>query len=296
MKASTSASHRLNRIEQVLDYVDQHISQPISLELLAEKSCWSRWQLQRVFQTYTGKKVAQYVREQKLSHAAELVLGKQQRMLDIASACGFGSEIAFSRAFKKQFGLSPKQYQLRGTRTGICQRVVRAPQPSSSQGDVFYQVKIEHSNRFDVVGVCQLVQGLMSTNPDYLQTVPLAWQHFQKLTHEQPFERYVGVFQFDSDILEGSLSYFAGTDAANVTHPLSETLDLVSIDEGQYAVLKYEGEIERFSEAVSWFIFHWLPHSSYIALDGSEIEVYQPQTEQGLISVEYWLPVAPKDA
>ena len=55
------------RIERVLDYIHAHLDQPLSLEQLAEQSCWSRWQLQRVFLHETGQTVAHYVRELKLS-------------------------------------------------------------------------------------------------------------------------------------------------------------------------------------------------------------------------------------
>ena len=51
------------RIERVLDYIHAHLDQPLSLEQLAEQSCWSRWQLQRVFLHETGQTVAHYVRE-----------------------------------------------------------------------------------------------------------------------------------------------------------------------------------------------------------------------------------------
>ncbi|WP_295893282.1 helix-turn-helix transcriptional regulator [uncultured Vibrio sp.] len=76
---------------------------------LSAVSCWSGWQLQRVFQNYTGMSVPQYVREQKLSKAAEQVLCRDNKTVDIAYCFGFGSEVAFSRAFRSFFGLSPKR-------------------------------------------------------------------------------------------------------------------------------------------------------------------------------------------
>lgn len=57
------ASAHFTRIERVLDYIHGHLDQPLSLEQLAEQSCWSRWQLQRVFLHETGLTAAHYVRE-----------------------------------------------------------------------------------------------------------------------------------------------------------------------------------------------------------------------------------------
>ncbi len=115
----------LNRIEKLLSYIHIHVDLPLTLDDLSKQSCWSRWQLQRVFQAKTGLNVAQYVREIKLSLAAEHLLTSRERMVDIAVEFGFNSEISFSRAFKQQFGLSPKSYRQQGIRRGIKIPLVR---------------------------------------------------------------------------------------------------------------------------------------------------------------------------
>ena len=51
-----------DRIERVLIYIHEHLDQALTVESLAEKNCWSRWQFQRVFNSYTGQNVAQYIR------------------------------------------------------------------------------------------------------------------------------------------------------------------------------------------------------------------------------------------
>lgn len=87
---------QLNRIEKVLDYIHNNLSVPITVSDLAEKSCWSRWQFQRVFSQATGLSVAQYIRELRLSVAAESLISTKNRHLDIALESGFDSEISFS--------------------------------------------------------------------------------------------------------------------------------------------------------------------------------------------------------
>ena len=79
-----TVQNRLTRIEAVLDYIHCHLDESLSVVNLAEKSCWSRWQLQRIFGEETGLTVAQYVRELRLSQAAEKLLSTNQRHLDIA--------------------------------------------------------------------------------------------------------------------------------------------------------------------------------------------------------------------
>ncbi len=85
-----------DRISRVLAYIHANLSSTLSLEDIAKQSCWSRWQLQRVFQAETGLTVANYVRELKLSQAAEELLDSKERVIDIALGLGFNSEISLA--------------------------------------------------------------------------------------------------------------------------------------------------------------------------------------------------------
>ena len=89
-----------SRIEQVLRFIHSHLDQPLTVASLATLGGWSRWQFQRVFAAHTGSSVAHYIRELRLSKAAERLLCTPERQLDIALACGFESDISFSRSFR----------------------------------------------------------------------------------------------------------------------------------------------------------------------------------------------------
>ena len=72
------------RIFLLLKYIDKNLHRPLDVNLLAEISGWSRWQLQRVFSAHTGLSVAQYVRQLRLAIAAWKLLNTSDRQLDIA--------------------------------------------------------------------------------------------------------------------------------------------------------------------------------------------------------------------
>jgi len=107
------------RIFLLLGYIDKNLHRPLDVNLLAEISGWSRWQLQRVFSAHTGLSVAQYVRQLRLAIAAWKLLNTSDRQLDIALLCGFDSEVSFSRSFKQHFGCPPRDYRKIGELTGI---------------------------------------------------------------------------------------------------------------------------------------------------------------------------------
>jgi AraC family transcriptional regulator len=112
-------NEQTQRIASVLQYIDLNLHKSLDVNLLAEVSGWSRWQLQRVFSAHTGLNVAQYVRQLRLAIAAWKLLHTNERQLDIALFCGFDSEVSFSRSFKQHFGCPPRDYRQLGQLTGI---------------------------------------------------------------------------------------------------------------------------------------------------------------------------------
>lgn len=107
------------RMAAVLKYIDENLDKSLDINTLAVQSGWSRWQLQRVFNAYTGLSIAQYVRQLRLAITAWKLLHSQDRQLDIALSCGFDSEVSFSRSFKQHFGCPPREYRQKGTLTGV---------------------------------------------------------------------------------------------------------------------------------------------------------------------------------
>lgn len=284
------ARAHFTRIERVLDYIHGHLDEALSLEQLAEQSCWSRWQLQRVFLHETGLTVAHYVRELKLSLAAEALLSGRQRVLDLALSHGFGSEVSFSRAFKQQFGCSPLAYRKRGLRLGLRTPLVRASVPLAGNPRLV-QVRIESCPGFVLQGVSGEIRGLFASEPDFHQTVPAIWRTLRGAGGLPPAAELLGVVDVSG---EGeALPYWAGV-AVDPVVP-RPGLALLRVPPQEYAVLSHVGPIAQLAQTLNWFILHWLPASRYRGLDGFELERYAPQFDglQADARMEYWLPVAP---
>ncbi|MGL5811921.1 MAG: helix-turn-helix domain-containing protein [Aeromonas sp.] len=287
-----AARPHFTRIERVLDYIHSHLDEPLSLEQLAEQSCWSRWQLQRVFLHETGFTVAQYVRELRLSLAAQALLSTGQRVLDLALCHGFGSEVSFSRAFKQQFGCSPAAYRKRGLRLGLAMPLARAQIPLASSPK-WVQVRVESRPGFVLQGVRGEIRGLFAEEPDFQQTVPAIWRAFQHQGQPDPTCELLGVVDV-SLANESRLPYWAGL-AVGEDAPQPSGLTRLRVPPQSYAVLTHVGPIGELAETLNWFILHWLPNSGYRGLDGFELESYGPgfNGQQADARMEYWLPIAP---
>ncbi len=92
------------------DFIERHITEPITLHKLAEAAGYSPWHSARVFREMTGKAPFEYIRELRLSRAAVRLRDGDDRIIDVALDFVFESHEGFTRAFSKQFGMSPRDY------------------------------------------------------------------------------------------------------------------------------------------------------------------------------------------
>lgn len=98
-------------IRDLLTWLEGHLDQPLSLDNVAAKAGYSKWHLQRMFKDVTGHAIGAYIRARRLSKSAVALRLTARPILDIALQYRFDSQQTFTRAFKKQFSLTPALYR-----------------------------------------------------------------------------------------------------------------------------------------------------------------------------------------
>lgn len=101
-------------ISQAIDYIENHLTQPGTIEEAAAEIGYSRYHFSRIFLSMTGLTPASYLRKRRLSEAACELVSSSRRILDIALKYQFGSQEAFTRSFRREFGVNPGHYRQRG--------------------------------------------------------------------------------------------------------------------------------------------------------------------------------------
>jgi AraC-like DNA-binding protein len=102
---------KINAVQRMQDYIEQHIAEPITLHMIAQAAGYSPWHSARIFKELMGKTLFEYVRALRLSYAAvRLRDSKDAKIIDIAFDFVFDSHEGFTRAFSKQFGVTPHYY------------------------------------------------------------------------------------------------------------------------------------------------------------------------------------------
>lgn len=108
---SVSNVRTVSQIKAIINYIEEHYTEKILLEDLAEFSNLSVYHLSHIFKKYTGQSPNEYINFFRLTKAGEKILSEDAQIINIAIDCGYNNISYFNRAFKKRYGLTPKEYR-----------------------------------------------------------------------------------------------------------------------------------------------------------------------------------------
>lgn len=100
----------LERLEKMLNYLNMHFTEVISLQDLADQVHLSREVCCRLFKKMTGKTITGYLEEYRVNKSFSLVQSGQYSMTQITEMMGFSNPSRFASAFRKRFGCNPGEY------------------------------------------------------------------------------------------------------------------------------------------------------------------------------------------
>jgi AraC-like DNA-binding protein len=99
------------RVEKVVDFINEHFSRTIRLAEAAELVDMAETAFSRFFKAKTGITFVDYLNDIRIGHASRLLIDTKGPVAEIAQECGFTSLTNFNRIFKKRKGLVPKDFR-----------------------------------------------------------------------------------------------------------------------------------------------------------------------------------------
>ena len=97
----------------VLDYISDHLHERILIDDLAESVSRTAPYLSRMFRKEMGIPLSEYIIRKKIEAAANMLQFSDFTALDISNYLGFSSQSYFIKLFRRQIGLTPKEYRNR---------------------------------------------------------------------------------------------------------------------------------------------------------------------------------------
>ena len=106
-----SGKRREPKIVEVVQHIEAHYMDQISVNTLAYELSISRAWLSRSFKKLTGKTIKEYIKYLRISHAKDLLTQTPLPISVIAEACGYQNPLFFSRVFNQETGFAPTDWR-----------------------------------------------------------------------------------------------------------------------------------------------------------------------------------------
>ena len=101
-------------IQNALDYIEEHLTEDIDYDRVAEQSFSSSYHFQRIFSLLCGFTIGEYIRYRRLSLAGSELASTDIKVIDAALKYGYESPDSFARAFQKFHGITPSAARTSG--------------------------------------------------------------------------------------------------------------------------------------------------------------------------------------
>lgn len=268
-------------IQNVLDYIEAHITDELETKELAKLAYISPFYFQRLFSALCGMGVGEYIRCRRLSLAGEELASTNAKVIDVAAKYGYDSPDSFNRAFRRFHGISPSS--ARKTDASL-----RAFAPMTIQGEMeehdMLEYKIVEKPQFTLVGLPRM----FNSDTSY-QEIPKFWDE---------------VMGMESCPLLGMYGVCIDEDGKNFEYLIADNyIPWQELPAGcvtrvipafTWAVFPCRGPLPQTLQDVNTRIWsQWLPNcKDYRLAANLNLELYAPPAEKPEDTYsEIWLPV-----
>ena len=251
------------RLLRVLAYIYDNLDGDLSLDVLAEIACLSRFHWHRVYRAMTGETLADAIRRIRLIKAANALVLETAPLAEVAERYGYPNVANFTRAFSAAHGLSPGAFRDRGV------QLANDLQKTTGENRM-YPVIIEDMPQSRAAGV-------LNVGP-----YPGIARAFQQLggilVARQLIPHVRGMIAVYHDAPESKPEAEMKSHAAVIiddSFPEKiEGLEYFDIAGGRYAVMQHSGPYATLGSAYEWLYGKWLPQSGEQPRDAPPIEFY----------------------
>jgi AraC family transcriptional regulator len=291
-------------IQKTIDYIDDNITEKITVEELADLSGFSTYHYYRIFHSFVGMPVMEYVTRRKLEYSI-FQLSKGDRILDIALNYGYETHSGFTKAFKKIFGYSPNYYRMHAPNR-FPKKINLENLKQNKVGGIVMEPKIINKDTFKIVGY---KFDTTLRNSAHSRDIPAFWDKCDiegkeaKLYATQNAAKHgeYGVC-INTNIDTDEFSYVLGVEVVDFDNVLEEMYEL-EVPAATYAVFTTpEVEEKDFVDSIKgtwkYILEEWFPKSGY-EIDGGKLdfEFYDEHChpwEYKKINMNIYIPIMKK--
>lgn len=231
MRSSTENIYK-QKVNQVIDYISANLHIPLQLEVIAQKINVSQRQLLRIMNAALNESLYAYVARQRVERSVLYMQTEKMNLTKLAAKVGYDNPQSFSKAFKKQFGISPKAYADK-LQTRLEGYVIRSGNKNNlpSEIDYFEGLELVYVRIFGKYGEKEPYE--------------TAWNKLIKFLKENqaltPETRFIGL-SFDNPHVTNSTQcrFYACASVQKKITPIGE-FGTIRLQQGKYAAYTLKG-------------------------------------------------------
>lgn len=297
------------RVNRVIDHIQEHRTEELSLESLAQIAAFSPFHFHRIFKAVTGENVKELITRLRLEWAGSALVSRPQAdVTEIALDSGFQSASAFARAFKDRFGMTATEWRSGGAVAWSKSRMaLRNPGQAESNACAAGGDGDGHGEPMNVT-----VQTLPAHRVAYMRytgpygaqsAIPALWLRLQRwaaardlwtadrlclgIAYDDPRVTDPDKCRYDAGIVLPSSSVDVSSDAQ---------VNVAESPAGRYALAPFVGTARDIAVAWDRVYAQWLPTSGYQPDDRPCLELYRGDAVDlttGVVRCDLATPVRP---
>lgn len=280
-------------LQKAINYMEERILEDISMESIAKQANTSEFHFQRTFAILTDVSVGEYLRRRRLSLAAQELSNTDHKIIDLAYKYGYDTPEAFSKAFRRQHGITPSEARKNIGKLNCYNRLVIQV---NLKGAEPMRYKIVERDSFKVAGI---KREFSLKNEENLKGIPKMWDEVNgdgtvdkiaRLNNGE-IKGILGVC-VDKRLThsEQSIDYWVAAEYKGEASADFLTLDIPA---SKWGVFEVHGPMPDAMPKVWKQIFsEWFPSNQYEHAGTPELEVYSDEdpSNPDLYS-EIWIPL-----
>lgn len=282
-----------NPLQDTLLYIEEHLSDTLAVETLADKAAYSIYHFQRLFSVTVGIPVSEYIRCRRLSLAAFQIQHTKKTLLEIAFEFQYQTPASFSRAFKQFHGVSPKEAKEKGRLLKMYPSAILKKQ---KKGESEMKYRLAHMETLEVFGVETIIK-----NEETEKAVPAFWSESRASGAIDCIKQLAGVSletPLHAVLYDCSDKQYCYMICLPVKGEEVNEFTRLIIPKGEYAVfstgvLSYQEMSVKAAELWREIFIEWFPVSEYQLAEAPEIEFHYLK-ENNRYEGEIWIPVTKK--
>ncbi|PKM50456.1 MAG: AraC family transcriptional regulator [Firmicutes bacterium HGW-Firmicutes-7] len=283
----------LKELNHIIDYIEDHLTNDLSLEIISEYAGVSDYHFRKVFFYLSGLTLSEYIKNRKLSEASMDLLNGE-KVTDVAFKYGYQSLDGFTRAFKKWSGFLPSDV----IKKGISKSFPKLSFIITVKGGTSMEFRIEHKPAFNIVGVSKRVpMQFEGINNEIVALAKSITDEQKKEMHSlqniEPCEIVNASYEADANFLkeEGALTHIIGI--LTTENQVSNLLEKVPVAAYTWAIFPNEGPFpSTLQETMAKTYSEWLPSSNYEVINAPSFSFTKmDKHKKNYAYSEVWIPV-----